>query len=88
MVFPKHLKYGRIIESIIMFFFFFIYKTLKQINKTPIECSRERCECVLPGRGHIFRHYERINFAKKQLKLVKKPNLEQKWLCNKKILIR
>ena len=84
MVFPKHLKYGRIIESIIMFFFFFIYKTLKQINKTPIECSRERCECVLPGRGHIFRHYERINFATKQLKLVKKPNLEQKWLCNKK----
>ena len=72
MVFAKHLKYRRIIESIILFFFF-IYKMLKQINKTPIECSRERRECVLPGRGHIFRHYERINFEKKQLKLAKNP---------------
>ena len=56
MVFAKHLKYRRIIESIILFFFlffFFIYKMLKQINKTPIECSRERRECVLPGRGHF-----------------------------------
>ena len=44
---------------------------LKQINKTPIECSRERRECVLPARVHFFRHYERINFATKQLKLVK-----------------
>ena len=71
MVFSKHLKYT-FIESIILFFFF-IYKMLKQINKTPIECSRERRECVLPGRGHIFRHYERINFEKKQLKLAKNP---------------
>ena len=58
--------------------FFFIYKTLKQRNKTPIECSRERCECVLPGRGHFFRHYERINFATKQLKPVVKANARTK----------
>ena len=28
---------------------FFIYKTFKQINKTPIESSRERRECVYQG---------------------------------------
>ena len=76
MVFTKHLKYRKIIESIMLFFF--IYKTLKQINKTPIQCSRERRECVLPGRGNFFRHYERINFATKHLKLVKKPNVRTK----------
>ena len=53
---------------------FFIYKTLKQINKIPIEYR----ECVLPGKGHIFRHYERINFATKQLKLVKNPQRSNK----------
>ena len=68
--------------------FFFIYKTLKQINETPTECSREYCECVLPGTGHFSRHYERINFTTKQLKPVKKPTFEQKWLYNKQILIR
>ena len=51
---------------------------LKQINKTPIESSRERRECVSPGRGNIFRHYERINVATKQLKLVKKPQSSNK----------
>ena len=76
MVFTKHLKYRIIIESIMLFFF--IYKTLKQLNKTPIDCLRERRECLLPSRGHFFRHYERINFATKQLKLVKKPNARTK----------
>ena len=80
MVFTKHLKCRRIIQSI-MLFFLFIYKTLKQINKTLIKCSRKRCERVLPGREHFFGHYEWINFGTKQLKL-------QKWLCNKQILIR
>ena len=76
MVFAKHLNYRRIIESIL--FFFFISKTLKQISKTPVECSRERRECVLPWRGHFFMHYERINFVIKQLKLVKNPNARTK----------
>ena len=76
MVFTKHLKYRRIIERIMLFFF--IYKTLKQIHKTPIHCSRERREYVLPGRGDFFRHYERINFATKQLKLVRKPSFRTK----------
>ena len=71
MVFAKHLKYRGVIESIILFFFF-ISKTLKQINKTPGECSRERRECVLAWTGHFFLHYERISFATKQLNLVKK----------------
>ena len=71
MVFAEHLKYRRIIESIILFFFF-ICKTLKQINNKPIESSRERRECILPGAEHFFSHYERINSATKQLKLVKK----------------
>ena len=86
MVFAKHLKYRGVIESIILLFFF-ISKTLKQINKTPAECSRERRECVLAWTGHFFLHYERINFATKQLNK-KIPTLEQKWLCNKQIIIR
>ena len=73
MAFTRHLKYRRIIESIVLIFF--IYKTLKQINKAPIECSRE---CVLLGRGRFFRHYERTNFATKQLRLVKKPQPSNK----------
>ena len=76
MVFTKYLKYRRIIESIMLFIF--IYKTFKQINKIPIECSRKRRENVLPGRGHFFRHYEQINFTTKQLKLVKNPNARTK----------
>ena len=51
---------------------FVVYKTLKQVNNKPIECLLESRECVLPEAGHFFRHYEQINFAKKQLKLVKK----------------
>ena len=47
MVFTKHLRYRRIIESITLFFF--IYKTLKQINKTPIECSHERPNAFYQG---------------------------------------
>ena len=70
------------------FGFFFFYKTLKQINKTSMQCSREHRECVLPGRGHFFRHYERINFATKQIKLAKNLMLKQKCLCNKQMLIR
>ena len=70
MVFAKHLNCRWIIESIIVFFSF-IYKMLKQINKTLIECSCECCECVLPGRGHIFCRYDRINFVTKQLKHIK-----------------
>ena len=73
-VFAKHLKYRRIIQR----------KTLKQINKTPIECSRERFEHGLQGRGHFFRHNERINFYDKAAKsILKNPTFEQKWLCNK-----
>ena len=87
MVFAKHLKYGRFIENIMLFFF--ISKTLKQINKTPVECSRECRECVLPWRVYFFLHYKRINFATKQLKLFKKSQRsKKKWLCNKQILIR
>ena len=48
-----------------MLFFFFIYKTLKQINKTLIKCSRKRRERVWPGREHFFGHYEWINFGTK-----------------------
>ena len=36
----------------------------------------------------FLRHHERINFATRQLKLAKKNlTLEQRWLCNKQILI-
>ena len=63
MVFNKHLKYGKIIESIILFF----HLQDAQTDKTPIECSRERRDCVLLGRRHFSRHYERINCATKQL---------------------
>ena len=68
MVSGKHLKYRRIIESIILFF----HLQDAQINKTPIECSCEHCECVFPGREYFLWHYERMNFVTKQLKLVKK----------------
>ena len=40
MLLDKHFKYRRIIESMILFFF--IYKTLKQINNKSIECFRAR----------------------------------------------
>ena len=63
MVFNKHLKYGKIIESIILFF----HLQDAQTDKTPIECSREHRECVLPAGEHFFHHYERINCATKQL---------------------
>ena len=63
MVFNKNLKYGKVIQSIMLFF----HLQDAQTDKTPIECSHKRRECVLPGRGHFFRHYERINFATKQL---------------------
>ena len=80
MVFAKHLKYRRIIENIRLLFHI---KTLKEINKTPLECSCERRECVLPWRGHFFLHYERINFATKQLKLVRKFQRSNKNGCVK-----
>ena len=56
----------------VQYCFFVVYKTLKQVNNKPIECWGESRECVLPGAGHFSRHYERIKFATKQLKLVKK----------------
>ena len=67
---------------------FIIYKTLKEINKTPIECSRKRRECILPGRGHFCSLWT-DKFCDKAGKTSKKNlMLGQKWLCNKQILIR
>ena len=51
MVFAKHLKSGRDIESIKLLFF--IHKKLKEINETPMGYSRGRRECVLPGKGYF-----------------------------------
>ena len=53
-------------------------------DKTPIECSRERCERVLQRRGHFYRYYEQISFCDKAAKSsLKSPTFDQKWLCNK-----
>ena len=67
---------------------FIIYKTLKEINKTPIECSRKRRECILPGRGHFCSLWT-DKFCDKAGKTSKKNlTLEQRWLRNKQMLIR
>ena len=86
MVFNKHLKYGKIIESVMLFFF---HLQDAQTDKTPIECSREHRECVLPAGEHFFPPLRTDKLCDKAAINSKKTlTLDQKWLCNKQILIR